>query len=84
MDQEDDGAAERPGAAGCWEEPGWSWSHVQGTSVLCSSSQVAPPPGLLTWLNSAPSLSVCRSRCCCLSLRTSRAAKGSFLLSVKT
>lgn len=32
VDQEDVGAAERPRAAGCWEEPGWSWSHVQGTA----------------------------------------------------
>lgn len=31
VDQEDVGAAERPGAAGCWEEPGWSRCHVQGT-----------------------------------------------------
>lgn len=31
MDQEDVGAAERPGTAGCWKEPGRSWSHVQGT-----------------------------------------------------
>lgn len=28
VDQEDVRAAECPGAAGCWEEPGWSWSHV--------------------------------------------------------
>lgn len=33
VDQEDVGAAERPGAAGCWEEPGWSWSHIQGTGT---------------------------------------------------
>lgn len=32
MDQEDVGAAERPGTAGCWKEPGWSWSHVQGST----------------------------------------------------
>lgn len=31
-----------------------------------------------------PSYCVCCSRCCCLSLRTSRAAKESFLPSVKT
>lgn len=31
VDQEDVGAAECPRAAGCWEEPGWSWSHIQGT-----------------------------------------------------
>lgn len=36
VDQEDVGAAERPRAAGCWEEPGWSWSHIQGTATsLC-------------------------------------------------
>lgn len=33
VDQEDVGAAECPGAAGCWEEPGWSWSHIQGTET---------------------------------------------------
>lgn len=49
MDQEDDGAAERPGAAGCWEEPGWSWSHVQGTRVHQAAGSHAllfaePPP----------------------------------------
>lgn len=31
VDRGDVGAAECPGAAGCWEEPGRrSWSHVQG------------------------------------------------------
>lgn len=54
MDQEDDGAAERPGAAGCWEEPGWSWSHVQGSAVLGSSSRGAPHASWASHLASAP------------------------------
>lgn len=33
VDQEDVGAAKCPGAASCWEEPGWSWSHIQGTGT---------------------------------------------------
>lgn len=28
VDQEDVGTAKCPGAAGCWEEPGWSWSRI--------------------------------------------------------
>lgn len=42
-DREDGGAAERPGAAGCWKEPGWSWSHVQGSARPRGSR--ARPPG---------------------------------------
>lgn len=135
VDQEDVGAAKCPGAASCWEEPGWSWSHIQGTGTTWFAHRRTAPRVHLytgvfrcpaighrctciicwTWqfelfLSSAYVMSIfymeavilssqgklkgvcvslwnafcfCVSRWCCLSLKISRAARQSFLQSVK-